>query len=217
MILLAAVGLGYKLLGMGRYKAVFLDIGGVILQIDWARPFTFAGIFDPRQRHELIETFHGAKIFHLSEKGLITPHEFFAGLGQLVGQEREEAFWREAWLSLIVGELPDVEQLFSRLKNRVPLYALSNTNSVHFKFQRKRFPILAKFDRFFASHELRERKPDAACFLQACRAVGVEPDQCLFVDDTLENVEGARRVGMTAEHTINSVRDTLDFLDRHLD
>jgi hypothetical protein len=30
-------------------------------------------------------------------------------------------------------------------------------------------------------------------------------------------VEGARRVGMTAEHTVNSVRDTLDFLQRNLD
>jgi glucose-1-phosphatase len=197
------------------YKAVFLDVGGVILRIDWARPFSFAGIFDPRRRQELIESFHGSTLFHRFEKGTITPGAFFSGLGELMKMNRSEEFWRDAWLSLILGELPEVELIFDNLRGRCPVYALSNTNIVHYEYQLARFPILKRFDGIFASHEHGERKPDAAFFLKACSLFGVEPNEVLFVDDTLENVEGARRVGMESCRTVNSVGGTLDFLSGH--
>lgn len=41
-------------------------------------------------------------------------------------------------------------------------------------------------------------KPEAAAFEQAAEALGVAPGEVLFVDDRLENVEGARSVGMQA-------------------
>lgn len=41
-------------------------------------------------------------------------------------------------------------------------------------------------------------KPDPNSYLSVTRALGVEPEECLFFDDELECVEGARAVGMTA-------------------
>ena len=201
---------------MAQFKAVFLDIGGVILQIDWARPFAFAGVFDVRRRRELIAAFHGSSLFHDFEKGLIQPNQFFAGLGLLMGKTHPEKFWREAWQSLIMGELPDIRLIFDSLQGRVPVYALTNTNVVHFEYQMRRFPILKRFTKIIASHELEERKPDAAFFLKACQECGVEPNEALFVDDTFENVEGARRVGIKSCQTVNSVRGTIEFLRRCL-
>jgi putative hydrolase of the HAD superfamily len=43
-------------------------------------------------------------------------------------------------------------------------------------------------------------KPDTRVFYAAARAVGVEPAQCLFVDDTVGHVEAARSIGMPALH-----------------
>jgi HAD superfamily hydrolase (TIGR01509 family) len=43
-------------------------------------------------------------------------------------------------------------------------------------------------------------KPEPKVYLLAAESVGVKPDEALFIDDFIENVEGARRVGMQALH-----------------
>lgn len=54
------------------------------------------------------------------------------------------------------------------------------------------------FDACVLSHEVGVRKPDAAAFELAVARIGLTPRECAFVDDFTENVEGARRVGLTA-------------------
>ena len=43
-------------------------------------------------------------------------------------------------------------------------------------------------------------KPEAAIFRILCDRAGVAPEDCLFIDDSPTNVEGARAVGMAAHH-----------------
>jgi HAD superfamily hydrolase (TIGR01509 family) len=43
-------------------------------------------------------------------------------------------------------------------------------------------------------------KPEPQVYYLAAQSLGVEPQEALFIDDFVENVEGARRVGMQALH-----------------
>lgn len=43
-------------------------------------------------------------------------------------------------------------------------------------------------------------KPDARIFALLCERAGLEPGECLFIDDAEANVAGARAFGMQAEH-----------------
>jgi len=43
-------------------------------------------------------------------------------------------------------------------------------------------------------------KPDARIFHLLCERAGVTPQDCVFVDDGLHNVDGARAVGMDGIH-----------------
>jgi HAD superfamily hydrolase (TIGR01509 family) len=56
------------------------------------------------------------------------------------------------------------------------------------------------FDRLIISAEVGVIKPAAQIYLLALEQLGVSPNEALFVDDFLENVEGARAVGMSAIH-----------------
>lgn len=51
----------------------------------------------------------------------------------------------------------------------------------------------------YLSHELGVVKPDLEAFRLVATRAGVEPGRCLFIDDIIENVEGARRAGFQAE------------------
>jgi FMN phosphatase YigB (HAD superfamily) len=201
---------------MAAYKAVFLDVGGIILQIDWNRPFQFAGVNDPRRRHELIAAFEGWKVFQLFEKGKISSEQFFAEFNSFLGMNRSPKFWQEAWEQILIGPLLDVEMIFDALSGKIPICAVSNTNIVHYDYQIRHFPLMARFDRYFTSFELGERKPSTEFFLKAAKAVGFEPNEILFVDDMLENVAAARRIGFHSAQTVNSPRETLDFLQANL-
>jgi len=54
------------------------------------------------------------------------------------------------------------------------------------------------FDETVISGDVGMHKPQPEIYLLACERLGVEPKDCIFVDDLRENVTGAEAVGMTA-------------------
>ncbi len=54
------------------------------------------------------------------------------------------------------------------------------------------------FDETVISGDVGLHKPQPEIYLLACERLGVEPADCVFVDDLRENVTGAEAVGMTA-------------------
>jgi putative hydrolase of the HAD superfamily len=89
--------------------------------------------------------------------------------------------------------------LIPRLAQRHRLILASNTNELHAAHFRATFAdTLRHFSALGLSHEAGARKPHRR-FFEHCRSLaGCPADQCLFIDDLLANVEGARAVGWRA-------------------
>jgi len=62
-----------------------------------------------------------------------------------------------------------------------------------------RFGVDALVELIVISAEEGVAKPDPAIYLRTCDRLGLTTHECLFIDDMLTNVDGARRVGMHAE------------------
>jgi len=177
--------------------ALLFDLGGVIMGIDFERCFASwssdSGVPTAvlRSRH----AFEAAYERH--ERGEASDAEFFAALGRMLGIELDEARWAAGWNALFTAEIAPVVELVARVKDRVPVYAFSNTNAMHQRVWSRRFaPALANFREVFVSHELGARKPERAAFEEVARRIGVAPPRILFFDDTRTNVEGARAAGL---------------------
>lgn len=57
--------------------------------------------------------------------------------------------------------------------------------------------LLARFEgRIFSAYEVGSWKPDPGLFLHAARTLGVRPDRCLVVEDSISGVRAARAAGM---------------------
>lgn len=52
------------------------------------------------------------------------------------------------------------------------------------------------FDEVILSCDVGLRKPDSAIFELTANKLGVNPDECVMIDDVLENVDASERVGM---------------------
>jgi epoxide hydrolase-like predicted phosphatase len=63
--------------------------------------------------------------------------------------------------------------------------------------------IADAFDHIVISAEVGMMKPDPGIYLLALEALNVPPGRAIFIDDFLENVQGAQAVGMQAIHFRN--------------
>lgn len=68
------------------------------------------------------------------------------------------------------------------------------------------------FDVVVISGEVRMRKPEPEIYLHTARQLGLEPEQCVFVDDLGVNVKGAVGVGMVGIKHV-TVEQTVDELE----
>ncbi len=57
--------------------------------------------------------------------------------------------------------------------------------------------VMARFDVVLESSKLGVRKPEPAFYALACEQLGVEPSECVFLDDLGVNLKPARDMGMT--------------------
>ena len=61
---------------------------------------------------------------------------------------------------------------------------------------KKRHSVDEHFDLFVPSVIEGVRKPNAKIFLRTAKQLNIKPEECLFMDDSLNNIEGATKVGM---------------------
>jgi 2-haloacid dehalogenase len=109
----------------------------------------------------------------------------------------------DAWFGrfdeMMAGPIAGTVDLLAELRDReVPLYALSNWSAETFPFAKKRFEFLQWFRTIVLSAEVHLVKPDPRIFQCFCEKVALIPEQTIYIDDLLHNVEAARRIGMYA-------------------
>lgn len=93
-----------------------------------------------------------------------------------------------------VTPFDDVRPALERLQERVILGSVSNGVA-----DLRAIGMAHFFQVSVAAHHIGFAKPDAAIFHAACTALGVTPDEALYVgDDPLLDVEGAQKAGLRA-------------------
>jgi putative hydrolase of the HAD superfamily len=81
------------------------------------------------------------------------------------------------------------------------------------RYDRSQFPEL--FDGTVISGEVGVRKPEPRIYALAAEAIGLEPPDCVFVDDLAGNLKPARELGMATVHHV-SADETVPELERLL-
>jgi glucose-1-phosphatase len=132
------------------------------------------------------------------ESGRITPEEFATAMTAISGLELPYLEFVEAWKDIFWLNEP-VARLIEVLKPRgYTLLLGSNTNVLHAaQFRRQFAGTIDLFDHLILSHDVGCLKPDVRFYSAGVAAAGVPAASCVFIDDLEENVEGARKAGLT--------------------
>ena len=86
-------------------------------------------------------------------------------------------------------------KLLPYLKKKYKLAVINNGNSIASNYWKEKFNFEI-FDLFINSAEEGIRKPDPRIFLITCKRLEVKPEECLFMDDSFDNIKVAQKLGM---------------------
>ena len=143
------------------------------------------------------------------DRGDITTDEMFAYIASQVTVELPNDVIRnriaQAWNTMLGDYAPYKFRRLRELRERgFRVVMLSNTNDGHWDEIERRFmqtmgePLSNFFDAFYLSYRMHRRKPEPGIFLELLTAEGADAGSCLFFDDSSENCEAARSVGIEA-------------------
>jgi FMN phosphatase YigB (HAD superfamily) len=185
-------------------RLVCLDIGGVLVRIcsGWADACRIAKIepgpetFDAGLFKQIVEASHRL------EHGHIDVPRFDREVAELTGLTPEQVgAAAEAWL---LGVYEGAVELIDWL-NMLPAVGsacLSNTTTRHWEMMTTPGRVYAGLDRLkhqFVSYNIGHMKPAPEIYRHVERVTGLRPQEIIFFDDSVANVEGARACGWHAE------------------
>jgi HAD superfamily hydrolase (TIGR01549 family) len=179
-------------------RTIIFDMGKVLIPFDfklgYAKMANLAGC-EPSEVPERLRQYDSVQRF---ESGAIEPRAFVNEINQIFGTNCEYEEFCEIWSSIFLPDTLIPESLLEALHRNYRLVLLSNTNAIHFKMVRERFPVLNHFDAFVLSHEVGAMKPSPKIYEAAVAAAQCPPEECFFTDDIPEYVQGAKQYGIDA-------------------
>ena len=127
--------------------------------------------------------------------GAVTLPEIYESLIEIHGLSLSYEKFVEAWLEPYSNPLPGMAQILEQLSRSYRLFLLSNVDGYYWQTVRALHPELDYFSALFVSCNLGLAKPESAIFEHVIRMSGVHPIDCLFIDDTITNINAAGAMG----------------------
>ena len=128
---------------------------------------------------------------------------FKADIGELTSLEVWEAIGFQGDLEKIEKEYLDTIELtngfidfIEKVKDKYKLAIISNDSSRWSKYLREKFDLNKYFDVISISGDLKIQKPDERIFFLTIEKLGLNAEDCIYIDDREGNLEAAKKVGM---------------------
>ena len=183
-------------------KAIIFDFGGVLIDLDIdACKAAFKKGLGYEKIDEILDPSHQKGVVGDMEEGKISADEFRAAI---LSESREGSRPEDvdAAFLCILRDIPAYKgQLLNHLAQKYDLYVLSNNNPIVAAYMPEIFESVGVsmkdiFKEVFLSFEMKVLKPEASFYKRVMQGIGCAPEDMLFIDDSLRNVEAAVAVGL---------------------
>jgi len=180
-------------------KAVIFDWGGVLMRTvdDSGRRKWEERLGLPR--YAVDQVVHGSRAWRQAQSGIISDDVYWADVAAQLGLDGAalDAFQRDYF----GGDGLDQEMVrfIRELRPRFKTALLSNA-SPYLCDLLDELDVVDLFDAVVVSALVGVQKPDPAIYRIVLERLDLAPEQTLFVDDFVQNVEAARALGMRALH-----------------
>jgi len=186
-------------------KAVIFDYGGVMksshpLSIDIATIYNIS-VEEVEKVKKITIPF-----FSLLQRGLINEQEFWQKFSDAIKKpipQNYKELLREIYEKTLVL-FPEMIEFVKKLKDKgIKTAVLSNITKFQAEIIRKNNGY-KEFNVLVLSYEEKLEKPELNIYLSVIKKLGVEPEECVFIDDKEKNLAPAKSLGMKTVLAKNS-------------
>ena len=182
-------------------KGIIFDLDGVIVSTDEQHYRGWQALADrldiPFSREEN-NRFRG-----VSRMACMDILEQIGGRHFTQQEKTEYASWKNEYYRELLGQMSpadlpgEVKSTLDTLKARDYRLAIGSSSKTA-KFILERIGLTGYFDAVSDGTNISRSKPDPEVFLKAAQFLGLEPEECLVVEDAVSGVEAAHASGMEA-------------------
>lgn len=183
-------------------KHIILDLGGVMINYD-PKEYIEQFPYDMETKEALYNAIYHDHIWNKSDYGIFPTYQdmvpsFVKNHPEL--KKEIEAFFSPAWLD-VYSLLPTGEKLFNAFYEKgYDIYILSNFITDGFKYIYEKYDFFKKIKGYVVSSFEKTRKPEDRIFEILLERYHLNPEDCLFIDDNIENINTARKHNIPSYH-----------------
>lgn len=184
-------------------KLIVFDVGGVFIELNIERrraALEAGGLWSSTAQAN-------ADLLHLNMQfrlGQIGEDDYLARASEIYGLTAEQV--SQAETALLQGVFTGMVDYARTLKSSHRVVCLSNTQAIHWRHIIETMLGADLFDACYLSHEMGMEKPGEEIYLAVQHREHVSPEQIVFIDDTLENIETSRRLGWHSIHHMDAAK-----------
>ena len=180
-------------------KAVFFDLGGVIVRTEYQSPRQHLAERLDMEYEDIVKIVFESPSSRRASVGEISAEEHWAEVTKRV--RRPAAETESIRAEFFAGDVVDYELLEFIRALRPDYYVGLISNAwpdLREYITSQKFADA--FDTMVISAEVGVMKPEARIYQIALEQAGVSPHEAVFVDDFYDNIEGCEKVGMQGIH-----------------
>lgn len=193
-------------------KNIIFDMGNVLLDYNPDAAMQMLGITEKAKPVIMKELFGGNEWVQL-DLGNISIDEAFESIKQRVPEEYHTDLRKciDGW-DVCMVPVEGAKDFCEFVKSKgFGVYVLSNAHKSFYSYFPRYFN-LDFFDGVVVSADVHTVKPDIRIYKHLLEKYSLKAEECLFIDDRQDNVDGARKAGMNAAQFKNDFEEIKQYL-----
>jgi len=175
---------------------IIFDMGGVIIRFDREYFIRRLGVQGEDELILMNEVFRSLEWARM-DRGSISEQDAFQNICKRTPQRLHDAVEKLVYMwERPILPVDGMYELVAELKSKgYGIYLLSNASVRQHEYW-PRVPASALFDGKLISADVKLVKPQPEIYTLLCDRFGLVPSECVMIDDSPQNIEGALTIGM---------------------
>ena len=193
---------------MKNIKAVIFDMDGVILDSETISDITWRKAAEEKGltvNEEILNACRGS-----NKNDTITTLKNYYGsdFDSEAFLERTSELFQEIEEKDGIPLLPYAKEILTYLKSRYRLALASSTRGPTVERQLRTAGVIDFFESRTTGEQVEHSKPNPEIYLMACKSIGMKPEECAAIEDSLNGIRSAHAAGLHPLMVIDKIQPT---------
>ena len=193
---------------LDNIKAIIFDMDGVILDSESISDITWKKAAEERGLSVTDEILNACRGSNKNDTIQTLKKYYGSNFDSEAFLERTSELFHQIEEKDGIPLLPYAKEILQYLKPRSRMALASSTRGPTVERQLRAAGVIDFFETRTTGEMVEHSKPNPEIYLMACKSIGVEPNECVAIEDSLNGIRSAHAAGLNPIMVIDKVQPT---------